>query len=76
MKVFTKQTVHEFFHVLAIIFPLTLVTPTLMQPLIDALTLSPASPLSTLLIDIVIVGLAVFILLPVLNKFTRRLFAK
>jgi len=74
MKIFTKQTGREFLHVLAIIFPLTLIIPKIMQPLIDMLALSATSPIATLLVDIVIVGLAVFILLPALNKLTSKLF--
>ena len=75
MKIFTKKSICEFFHVLAIIFPLTVVIPNLMHPLIDTMALSPTSHIATLIVDIVIVGLAVFILLPALNKLTSKLFA-
>lgn len=74
MKIFTRQTLREFSHVLAIIFPLTLFIPNMMEPLITELALSAASPIATFLVDFVIVSLAVFILLPALNKFTRQLF--
>ncbi|MBB1442379.1 hypothetical protein [Pseudoalteromonas sp. SG43-3] len=75
MRIFNKQTVHEFLHVLTIIFPLTLVIPKMMLPLLEVMSLSAISPLATLLIDIVIVSLAVFIFLPALNKLTSKLFA-
>jgi|TARA_R110000850_G_scaffold230760_1_gene355506 antibiotic biosynthesis monooxygenase (ABM) superfamily enzyme len=75
MRIFTKQTVLEFWHVLIIIFPLTLIIPRMMMPLLEALSLSVASLLATLLIDIVIVGLAVFIFLPALNKLTSKYFS-
>lgn len=74
MKIFTRRTVREFFHVLAIIFPLTIIIPKIMHPLIKGLALSATSPIAILLVDIVIVSLAVFILLPALNKLTSKLF--
>ncbi|MEH6452498.1 MAG: hypothetical protein V7782_05575 [Psychromonas sp.] len=75
MKIFTKQKVREFLHVLAIIFPLTIVIPIIMQSLIEWLALSATSPIAILLVDIVIVSLAVFIFLPALNKLIRKLFS-
>ena len=75
MKIFTRQTIREFLHVLAIIFPLTIVIPNIMHPLIKGLALSETSLIAILLVDTVIVSLAVFILLPALNKLTSKLFA-
>lgn len=75
MSIFTRLTVREFFHVLSIIFPLTIFIPKAMQPLLEKMTLSAASPVAILLVDIVIVGLAVFIFLPMLNKLTSKLFS-
>jgi antibiotic biosynthesis monooxygenase (ABM) superfamily enzyme len=75
MSIFTRLTVREFLHVLIIIFPLTIFIPKVIQPLLEKMTLSASSPIAILLVDIVIVGLAVFIFMPMLNKLTSKLFS-
>ncbi|RQM75819.1 hypothetical protein EHZ47_10580 [Aeromonas jandaei] len=68
-----KKQLGEYLHVLAIIFPLTLLIPRWMAPLLVRWQLDPAAPVGGLLIDSVIVACAVFVLLPVLHKLTDRL---
>ena len=68
-----KKMFIEYLHVLAIIFPLTLLIPRSMAPLLARWQLDPAAPLAVLLIDSVIVACAIFVLLPALHKLTGRL---
>ncbi|QNF16875.1 hypothetical protein FT669_07030 [Aeromonas jandaei] len=71
-----KKRLGEYLHVLAIIFPLTLLIPRWMAPLLARWQLDPAAPVAVLLmllIDSVIVACAVFVLLPALHKLTGRL---
>ncbi|MHC9247157.1 hypothetical protein [Aeromonas jandaei] len=68
-----KKRLGEYLHVLAIIFPLTLLIPRWMAPLLVRWQLDPAAPVGVLLIDSVIVACAVFVLLPALHKLTDRL---
>ncbi|MCG7584309.1 hypothetical protein [Photobacterium sp. OFAV2-7] len=65
----------EFFNVLAVIFPLTLIIPPMLIPALNHFTIAPGSAIGTLLIDVVIIGLAVFIFLPALEKITRTIFS-
>ncbi len=67
-----NKSIKEFFHVLAIIFPLTLIIPNLLSPVLNGWQLHPAHPLAIFITDVVIVALAVFILLPGLNKLTSK----
>lgn len=60
--------VREFFQVLTVIFPLTLIVPRVMQPLHDMLFIQPSHAFGVLITDAVIVACAVFIFLPMLNK--------
>lgn len=69
-----KKPLGEYLHVLAIIFPLTLLLPRWMTPLLARWQLDPAAPVAVLLIDSVIVACAAFVLLPALHKRTGRLF--
>lgn len=68
-----KKQFGEYLHVLAIIFPLTLLIPRWMAPLLARWQLDPAAPVAVLLIDSVIVACAVFVLLPALRTLTGRL---
>lgn len=70
-----KMKTKEFLHVLAVIFPLTLIIPPILVPVLNRLAIAPQSAIGTLLIDSVIIGLAVFIFLPILGKVTRQLFS-
>ena len=70
-----RKKINEFLHVLVIIFPLTLIIPNLMKPMLAYWQLEPSTPLATLLIDSVIVACAVFVFLPWLNKLTNKLFS-
>ena len=69
-----KKPLGEYLHVLAIIFPLTLLLPRWIAPLLARWQLDPAAPVAVLLIDSVIVACAAFVLLPALHKRTGRLF--
>ena len=69
-----KKPLGEYLHVLTIIFPLALLLPRWMAPLLARWQLDPAAPVAVLLIDSVIVACAVFVLLPALHKRTGRLF--
>ncbi|MGL5294635.1 MAG: hypothetical protein ACRDBT_03805 [Aeromonas sp.] len=69
-----KKMCIEYLHVLAIIFPLTLLIPRWMAPLLARWQLDLAAPSTVLLIDSVIVACAIFVLLPALHKLTGRLF--
>ncbi|WP_429148325.1 hypothetical protein [Aeromonas rivipollensis] len=69
-----KKPLGEYLHVLAIIFPLTLLLPRWMTPLLARWQLDPAAPVAVLLIDSVIVACAVFVLLPARHKRTGWLF--
>lgn len=71
-----RMKIKEFFHVLSVIFPLTLIIPPILVPALNRLSIAPQSAIGTLLIDIVIVGLAVFVFLPILGKVTRQLFPR
>ncbi|ELA6588979.1 hypothetical protein [Vibrio parahaemolyticus] len=64
--------IREFWQVLAVIFPLTLVVPRIMQPLLDMLSIEPNNAISILLVDVVIVACAVFIFLPWVNKIVEN----
>lgn len=46
-----KKPLGEYLHVLAIIFPLTLLLPRWMAPLLARWQLDPAAPVAVLLID-------------------------
>ncbi|PSB85642.1 hypothetical protein C5F63_14065 [Photobacterium damselae subsp. damselae] len=65
--------VREFCQVLTVIFPLTLIVPQVMQPLLDMLFIQPNHMMGVLIIDAVIVACAVFVFLPLLNKIVERL---
>ena len=69
-----KKLLIEYLHVLAIIFPLTLLIPSWMAPLLAWWQLDPVAPLAVFLIDSVIVACAVFVLLPALHKLSSRMF--
>ncbi|KAB7696317.1 hypothetical protein GBN33_13660 [Plesiomonas shigelloides] len=69
-----KKQIIEYLHVLAVIFPLTLLLPSWITPLIVKWQLDPSAPIAILLVDSVIVACAVFIFLPTLNKLTGKLF--
>lgn len=69
-----KKSLVEYLHVLAIIFPLTLLIPRWMAPLLARWQRDPAAPVAILPIDGVIVACAVVVLLPALHKLTGRLF--
>ncbi|WP_371185553.1 hypothetical protein [Thalassotalea maritima] len=62
----------EFCQVLAVIFPLTLIVPKLMQPLLDMLSVQASDAVGVFLVDAVIVACAVFVFLPWLNKLVDR----
>lgn len=64
--------VREFFQVLTVIYPLTLIVPRLMHPLLDLLLIQPNHMVGVLIIDTVIVACAVFVFLPLLNKIVER----
>ncbi|WP_303046094.1 hypothetical protein [Shewanella sp. UCD-KL21] len=40
MNIFSKQTVNQYLHVLAVIFPLTLIVPMFMLPLLQLMQIA------------------------------------
>lgn len=64
--------VREFYQVLTVIFPLTLIVPRLMQPLLDLLLIPSGHMIGVFIIDAVIVACAVFVFLPLLNKIVEK----
>ncbi len=70
-----KKQILEYLHVLAIIFPLTLLIPGWMAPLLEKWQIDTATPVAVLLTDGVIVACAIFVLLPALHKLTGRFFS-
>lgn len=64
--------VREFFQVLTVIFPLTLIVPRLIHPLLDLILIQSNHMVDILIIDAVIVACAVFVFLPLLNTIVER----